>query len=128
MFFSFCTVTFIIPYLIMLLVLGIPLFYLEVSLGQALRKGPVLAWFKISPNLGGIGISALVVNSFIVIYYNLIIAWVFFYLFNTFHKDLPWGFCFGNYVLRLDSNETAAILRNHTNDVRYPSCFNATTE
>ena len=112
----------------MLVVLGIPLFYLEVSLGQAVRKGPVKAWFKITPNLGGIGISALVVNSFIVIYYNLIIAWVFFYLFNTFHKDLPWGVCFGSYVLRLDPNETMAILNNHTGDPRYSSCFNASTE
>ena len=110
----------------MLFVLGIPLFYLEVSLGQAVRKGPVKAWFSISPNLGGIGISALVVNSFIVIYYNVIIAWVFFYLFNTFHKNLPWGLCFGYNVQ--DSNLTKEVLRNYSGDPRYASCFNASTE
>lgn len=120
--------TFIVPYLVILIVLGIPLFYLELSLGQAVKKGPVKAWFKISPNLGGIGIAALVVDIFGVILYNLIISWVFFYLFNTFRGDLSWGFCFGNYVLHLDPEETLEILREHMGDPRYPSCFNASTE
>ena len=122
---------FLIPYLIMLLVLGIPLFYLELSLGQAIKKGPVKAWFKISPNLGGIGISALVVNTFIVIYYNVIMAWVFFFLFNTFHKDLPWGNCFGHVAWRLTPNESMSLIRNLSNgemNEAIASCFNATTE
>lgn len=112
----------------MLVMLGIPLFYLEISLGQAIRKGSVKVWLNISPNMSGIGISALVVNAFIAIYYNVVMAWVFFYLFNTFRKDLPWGFCFGMYLLRLDPNETLAILSNHTGDPRYPSCFDSSTE
>ncbi len=112
----------------MLFVLGIPLFYLELSLGQAVKRGPVRAWFKISPNLGGIGIAALIINSFIVIYYNVILAWVFFYLFNTFHKDLPWGICFGHVVLNLNINETMEILRNNSDRIDYPSCFNSSTE
>lgn len=114
----------------MLFVLGIPLFYLELSLGQAVRKGPVKAWYKISPNLGGIGISSLIVNGFIVIYYNVIIAWVFFFLFNTFHKNLPWGICFGHVAWNLDANESARILRNISADdfSAVSSCFNSTTE
>ena len=119
---------FLIPYLIMLFVLGIPLFYLELSLGQAVRKGPVLAWFKISPNLGGIGVSALIVNSFIVVYYNVIIAWVLFYLFNVFHKNLPWGVCFGYVVQDLDPNLKMELLQNNSDTPGFSSCFNATTE
>jgi SNF family Na+-dependent transporter len=122
--------SFIIPYVIMLFVLGIPLFYLELSLGQAVRKGPVKAWFELSPNLGGIGISSLVVNGFIVIYYNVIIAWVLFFLFNTFHKNLPWGICYGHVAWNLDSNETSGILSNISAEdlPGASSCFNATTE
>lgn len=121
---------FVIPYLIMLFVLGIPLFYLELSLGQAVRKGPVKAWFKVSPNLGGIGISALIVNGFIVIYYNVIIAWVLLFLFNTFHKNLPWGICFGHVAWNLTPNESTQILSNFSADnfLAASSCFNATTE
>lgn len=120
---------FIVPYLIMLFVLGIPLFYLELSLGQAVKRGPIMAWFSISPNLGGIGFSALVVNSFICIYYNIIIAWVLFYLFNVFHKYLPWGTCFGHYVVGLAPSEELDILRNSSdNALELSGCFNASTE
>ena len=119
---------FIFPYLIMLFLLGIPLFYMELSLGQATRNGPLKAWFKVSPNLGGIGISSLIVNSYISIYYCVIIAWVFFYLFNSFHKDLAWGNCCGYNAL--DKNLSAFVLANLTGEERLEcsSCFNASTE
>ena len=99
-------------------------------MGQAVKKGPIKAWFKISPNLGGIGISSLVVNGFIVIYYNVIIAWVLFFLFNTFQKNLPWGICYGHVAWNLDTNETNRILRNFSAEdlPGVSSCFNATTE
>lgn len=112
----------------MLFVLGIPLFYLELSLGQAVKRGPIRAWFKLSPNLGGIGISSLIVNTFVVIYYNVIIAWVFFFLFNSFQKYLPWGKCFGYFVPGLDPNMTAEILHNSSGKLDITSCFNSTTE
>ena len=110
----------------MLFVLGIPLFYLELSLGQAVRKGPVGAWFKISKNLGGIGIASTIVNAYISIYYNVIIAWVLFYFVNSFHKLLPWSRCFGFYSLSENlANETA----NFTGSVeRLDACLNESTE
>lgn len=120
---------FIVPYLIMLFVLGIPLFYLELSLGQAVRKGPVKAWFKISPNLGGIGIAAIIVCAIVSLYYNVLIAWVFFFFFNSFQKNLPWGTCFGNYVLELSPSEIQEIKRNFSGNVlELSSCFNASSE
>lgn len=120
---------FLFPYLIMLFLLGIPLFYLELSLGQATRSGPIKAWFKISPNLGGVGAASVLVNAFIAVYYNIIIAWVFFYLFNSFHKNLAWGMCFG-----LDAtvrrNASDPVFANITGDdlAKYNSCFEASTE
>ena len=39
----------------MLAVEGIPIFYLELVIGQRLRKGAVGAWNDISPYFGGIG-------------------------------------------------------------------------
>ena len=123
---------FVVVYLIMLFVLGIPLFYLEVALGQATKKGPVKAWFAVSKNLGGIGVCALIVCGYICLYYNVIIAWVFFYLFNSFHKYLPWGSCFGYYGPNYDVSEKMEIVMNATNnnidEVRLRSCFNASTE
>ena len=125
-----CVGAFIILYLIMLVVLGIPLFYLELSLGQAVKKGPIKAWYTLSPNLGGIGVSSVIVSSFISVYYNVIIAWVFFYLFNSFHRQLPWGVCFGYYVLGISDGEKLDIIRNISgnNAVELSTCFNTSTE
>ncbi len=49
---SFCIGAFLIPYLIMLCLAGIPIFLLEVSLGQFASQGPVSVW-KAIPALQG---------------------------------------------------------------------------
>ncbi|XP_060756541.1 sodium- and chloride-dependent transporter XTRP3-like isoform X2 [Neoarius graeffei] len=46
---------FLIPYIIMLFLEGIPLFYLELAVGQKMRLGSVGAFTSISPYLGGVG-------------------------------------------------------------------------
>lgn len=48
----FCIGAFLIPYLIMLGLAGIPIFLLEVSLGQFASQGPVSVW-KAIPALQG---------------------------------------------------------------------------
>ena len=111
----------------MLFVLGIPLFYLELTLGQGTKKGPVGAWKKISPNLMGIGVASLIVNSYICVYYNIIIAWVIYYFFHSFTAYLPWGNCFGYTLLGLNETLRMELLRNNTGP-EWSSCFNASTE
>lgn len=44
-----------IPFLILLVLEGIPLLHLEFAIGQRLRKGPIGVWKSINPYLGGIG-------------------------------------------------------------------------
>lgn len=44
-----------IPYMIMLVLEGIPLFYMELAIGQKMRLGSIGAWTAISPYLGGVG-------------------------------------------------------------------------
>ena len=39
---------FIIPFLVMLLVVGMPLLLLELALGQKLRVGAARAWYKVT--------------------------------------------------------------------------------
>ncbi|XP_037401040.1 sodium- and chloride-dependent glycine transporter 2 [Pygocentrus nattereri] len=86
---------FLIPYLIMLGLAGIPIFLLEVSLGQFASQGPVSVW-KAIPALQGCGIAMLIISVLIAIYYNIIMCWTLYYLFASFAslKDfLPWTFC-----------------------------------
>lgn len=44
---------FLIPYFVMLAVEGIPIFYLELAIGQRLRKGAIGVWNQVSPYLAG---------------------------------------------------------------------------
>ncbi|XP_029445321.1 sodium- and chloride-dependent transporter XTRP3 [Rhinatrema bivittatum] len=84
---------FLIPYLIMLIVEGMPLLYLELAVGQQMRQGSIGAWKTISPYLIGVGIASVVVSFFLSMYYNVINAWAFWYLFHSFQDPLPWSSC-----------------------------------
>uniref|UniRef100_A0A6Q2XPZ7 Transporter n=1 Tax=Esox lucius TaxID=8010 RepID=A0A6Q2XPZ7_ESOLU len=81
---------FLIPYFIMLIFTGVPLFLMELSLGQYGAAGPITVW-KCCPLLKGIGIGMLCVSTLVCLYYNVIIAWTFFYLGSSFQSPLPWS-------------------------------------
>ncbi|XP_058405520.1 sodium- and chloride-dependent transporter XTRP3 isoform X2 [Diceros bicornis minor] len=85
--------SFLVPYIIMLIVEGMPLLYLELAVGQRMRQGSIGAWRTISPYLSGVGISSVVVSFFLSMYYNVINAWGFWYLFHSFQDPLPWSVC-----------------------------------
>ncbi|XP_017157221.1 sodium-dependent neutral amino acid transporter B(0)AT2-like [Poecilia reticulata] len=76
-----------------MLVVGIPLFFLELAAGQDIRQGSIGVWKSISPRLAGIGYSSCVVCFFVALYYNVILAWSLFYLGNSFQDPLPWQQC-----------------------------------
>ncbi len=85
--------SFLIPYFVMLAIVGIPLYYLELCLGQRMRKGSIGVWNEISPYLGGVGFSSVAVCFLVSLYYNVIIAWCVFYFVNSFQDPLPWSSC-----------------------------------
>uniref|UniRef100_A0A182KAF6 Transporter n=1 Tax=Anopheles christyi TaxID=43041 RepID=A0A182KAF6_9DIPT len=84
---------FLVPYFIMLLLQGLPIFYLELAIGQRLRKGAIGVWHEVSAYLGGIGISSAFVSYIVALYYNTIIAWCLIYLLHSFESPLPWAEC-----------------------------------
>uniref|UniRef100_H2ZFL1 Transporter n=1 Tax=Ciona savignyi TaxID=51511 RepID=H2ZFL1_CIOSA len=86
---GYCVGSFIIPYLIMLTFCGIPLFMIELALGQFSGYGVITAW-RASPIFKGIGYGMMVVSFLVAIYYNVIIAWSLFYMFASFQSVLPW--------------------------------------
>uniref|UniRef100_A0A665TH65 Transporter n=1 Tax=Echeneis naucrates TaxID=173247 RepID=A0A665TH65_ECHNA len=84
---------FLIPYLILLVLEGMPLLLMEFAIGQRLRKGSVGVWRSISPYLTGIGIASMLVSFLVGLYYNTLIAWIMWYFFNSFQDPLPWSQC-----------------------------------
>ncbi|XP_053354465.1 solute carrier family 6 member 22, tandem duplicate 1 isoform X2 [Clarias gariepinus] len=84
---------FFIPYLTFLFACGIPLFLMEISLGQYTSQGCITCWRKICPLFEGLGYGSQVVVLYSSIYYVIILAWAFFYLFSSFSLEVPWSTC-----------------------------------
>lgn len=68
----------------MMIIEGMPLLLLELGIGQKMRKGSFVVWNFIHPSLGGIGLGSTVIAILVGSYYNVIIAWCIFYVFNSF--------------------------------------------
>jgi len=83
---------FFIPYCIMLGVVGIPIFFMELSLGQFTSTGPTKCW-NFALLFQGVGFGMMLVSAYVAVYYNMIIAWAFYYLFASFTDKLPWETC-----------------------------------
>ncbi|XP_064607886.1 sodium-dependent proline transporter-like [Liolophura sinensis] len=83
---------FFIPYCIMLFFVGIPIFLLELALGQFSSQGPLTCW-KFAPAFKGVGVAMMVVSCLVAIYYNMILAWSIYYLFASCTTELPWTSC-----------------------------------
>lgn len=84
---------FLIPFIIMLAVGGVPLFYMELALGQYHRKGAITCWGRIVPAFKGIGYAVVLIAFYVDFYYNVIIAWSLYYFIHSFSSILPWTTC-----------------------------------
>uniref|UniRef100_A0A8C2I640 Transporter n=1 Tax=Cyprinus carpio TaxID=7962 RepID=A0A8C2I640_CYPCA len=83
---------FLVPYLFFMVIAGMPLFYMELALGQYNREGAAGVW-KICPLFKGVGFTVILISLYVGFYYNVIIAWALFYLFSSFSGELPWIHC-----------------------------------
>ncbi|CAF4875700.1 unnamed protein product [Rotaria sp. Silwood1] len=84
---------FLIPYMIFLCVLGIPMLYLELFLGQFYHCGNITLWGRIAPSMKGIGIASFLIVTAVTLFYTTIIAHAVFYLFASFREIMPWSLC-----------------------------------
>ncbi|XP_048585037.1 sodium- and chloride-dependent GABA transporter 1 isoform X2 [Nematostella vectensis] len=88
--------SFLFPYFLMLFVIGIPMFFMELSVGQWYEAGMVSVWKAVCPLASGLGYGTLLMQLLSNIYYIVILAWVLFYLFDSFRSHVPWESC-GNW-------------------------------
>ncbi|XP_060071373.1 sodium- and chloride-dependent glycine transporter 2-like [Ylistrum balloti] len=122
---------FLIPFLIFLVLCGLPLYFLELSLGQFTGKSASHAW-EVCPIFKGVGVGMVIAIGIIGLYYNVIIAWTLFYIGNSFISPLPWSTCSNDWNtdtcgVRIGNNTdtnssfilsvTGLDLHNSTNDV-----------
>ncbi|CAG4979850.1 unnamed protein product [Colias eurytheme] len=83
---------FLIPYIIVLLVVGKPMYYLELVIGQFSNSNCVRVW-ALSPAMKGTGYAQTMGAGYVLSYYVSIIALCLYYLAMSFNATLPWALC-----------------------------------
>ncbi|CAI5640467.1 unnamed protein product [Oreochromis niloticus] len=108
---------FLVPYCLLAVVCGIPLFLMETSFGQYTQEGFITCWRKLCPLAQGIGYGAFIMKLYD-FSYILIQVWALFYLVFSFSSQLPWVSCENTWntanCLGLYSSNGTANLTNAT--------------
>ncbi|XP_011872945.1 PREDICTED: sodium- and chloride-dependent glycine transporter 1-like isoform X2 [Vollenhovia emeryi] len=92
----------------MMITMGLPIFFLELSMGQYTGLGPIKAFSRMAPAFHGLGHCTLVVIFFVLIYYMIIVAWTLFYTFASFSSKLAWAYCDNDF----NTNDCYSSLQN----------------
>lgn len=87
---------FLIPYIIVLILVGKPMYYFEMILGQFTSKGSVKASSTILI-LKGVAIGQQFGVLTVVTYYVSLIALTLFYMIKSFSATLPWSYCWDSW-------------------------------
>ncbi|KAJ8726188.1 hypothetical protein PYW07_000886 [Mythimna separata] len=83
---------FLIPYFLTLVICGIPLVYLETTLGQFASAG-CISVFNINPLFKGAGYAAVIANIIGVTYFSAIMSYPVLYIYHSMSSPLPWQSC-----------------------------------
>ncbi len=94
---------FLIPYLIALIIVGMPMLTLEFVIGQKMQQGTIGSFRKLHPYAGGLGIFAMISSFVVVSYYAVVMAWSLIYFVASFGVrwlDNPKNY-FNNSILQI---------------------------
>jgi len=105
---------FLIPYIVALIVVGIPLLIMEFSLGHFTQLAAPGAFRHISRKAEFVGWWPIILSFIIVCYYAVILAWCLNYLIFSFQQVAPWGadpekFFFGEFLRSNESHKLGSI-------------------
>ncbi|KAG4076274.1 hypothetical protein HA402_014823 [Bradysia odoriphaga] len=83
---------FVIPYVIVLFLVGKPVYYLEMVIGQFSSRSSIKA-FDLCPITRGIGVGQVLATTMATGYYASILAIIIRYFVASFYPVLPWSYC-----------------------------------
>ncbi|XP_053669860.1 sodium-dependent nutrient amino acid transporter 1-like isoform X2 [Anopheles nili] len=83
---------FVIPYIIVLLLVGKPVYYMEMIIGQFSSRGSVKV-YDMAPIMRGVGYGQMLSTTIVTTYYASLMATTLRYLFDSFQSILPWAVC-----------------------------------
>ncbi|XP_055532517.1 sodium-dependent nutrient amino acid transporter 1 isoform X2 [Wyeomyia smithii] len=83
---------FVIPYIIVLLLVGKPVYYMEMIIGQFSSRGSVKI-YDCAPIMRGVGYGQVFSVIALITYYSSLMSIILSYLFDSFRSPLPWAHC-----------------------------------
>lgn len=105
---------FLLPYTIILILVGKPMYLMETAIGQYSQLGPLSIW-NMAPIMKGVGAAMVIISLIVAIYYNVIMSYTLFFTFASFQSGpAPWTQCHEFFA---DAN---CFVRNSS----FPSCNN----
>ncbi|XP_068202694.1 sodium-dependent proline transporter-like [Palaemon carinicauda] len=103
---------FLIPYLTMLMMVGIPVYMLETATGQFSSSG-CLTIYSVCPMFKGVGYSCTILNYIFMMMYSIVITYPILFLWHSLSLEVPWTHC--NNAWNTD-NCTLASSRNFSDE------------
>ncbi|XP_014609957.1 PREDICTED: sodium-dependent nutrient amino acid transporter 1-like [Polistes canadensis] len=115
---------FLIPYVILLFLVGKPFYFLEMIMGQFSGRSSIRVW-NVSPAFVGVGWAQFSSTIILATYYSSLMALTLFYLISSFSAELPWSKCLEEWKdfcidssskkeNRMMINDTTFLKRNDT--------------
>ncbi|XP_013107991.2 sodium-dependent nutrient amino acid transporter 1 isoform X1 [Stomoxys calcitrans] len=116
---------FLIPYLITLFLVGKPIYYLEMILGQFSSRANV-KMYNYAPIMRGIAYGQTMAIFFVTTYYSSLMALTLHYFIDSFYPTLPWSYCrkeWGDLCIdsKLDSDESRKRAQQNSTAVKKSS-------
>ncbi|XP_060553137.1 sodium- and chloride-dependent glycine transporter 1-like [Ruditapes philippinarum] len=91
---------FLIPFVVMIILCGFPMYFLEYSLSKFSGRGPYKIW-DICPVFRGIGITVVAAFFLWMIGTTVLRCWIIDFLINAFQDPLPWTLCTNSWNTKL---------------------------
>ncbi|KAF2901806.1 hypothetical protein ILUMI_04379 [Ignelater luminosus] len=105
---------FLFSYIIIQFVFGIPLYFLELGLGQFSSKASLKMFHSLAPAFTGVGALQVFATVCACSYYSPILAVMGYYFVKSFTAALPWGICFSQYEDICLASSNSTVLKNMT--------------
>ncbi|CAI9724660.1 sodiumchloride2-likedependent and chloride-dependent glycine transporter 2-like [Octopus vulgaris] len=117
---------FLIPFFIFMIFAAMPILLYESAVAQFANLGPGKVWV-VCPLFKGVGTAMVIANSLIAIYYNVIVAWVLYYLYSSMYPTLAWSTCDNTWNTHL-CYDSISLMKNSRVNSTLDTMLNSTLD
>lgn len=111
---------FLMAYLTLLVVCGMPMICIEMAAGRVTQSGPIAAIAKLCPLMKGVGLAGVAASFFMTALYAVLFSWALFYFFNSFHGVPRWARCANSWNTIRCSEDPVTLVMSQYGGFRNP--------